>query len=676
MPRKERLPWDFRLVTWIFLLVLSKAVGSHAKNNEKKERLSAVIEAFSATDPLKEQSLFCKGRCHLAKVSHRFTSFDIENMGAKTLLDVLNHFPSIWVSRNNLGWPSLGIDGVMGQNRLQILIDGMRQNDPFDGQAFLSLPAFVIDFIDVYYGPGGTWFGEGSLIGVVAVTTKQMPEIRQFSYFGSDKSIGSGMLAAIKRNRFKMSAFASFSALHQGPGLNFATTNSSQGTDLQKFTLKDIFTSGFIEAKISNSAQVFAWLRSTFIAEEYGPSSDSLFAHASFGQRKIGWLNDIHLIKKKAQKNVLDLFFSFGLFQGINTITTEYSPIMAGYKNLADHYQTVRMELGGKFHVKPGYGHDVFLGLGAVLEGTKDGTHILSNNLSKPTRSFPMEFLSPASFLYSTSCSHIYGFLQDEWQIKSPLILTMGSRLLLPIKHHNSSFEFLPNIGMALIPISKLRLKIAYQTSLRSPTFYEQSDRLYDAVADKLPNPLLGHALSFEKSDTIELFMGHSDILANAQFKNSLTMHLSKLTDAIMKSPNIPLNSRRGVYLGGMRFINEVTFAAGHSFALAISYAKALPGMPRLLLKANISFDLLSFGGLNLANVFASMSEQDDMVTHPYSLFEATYLSKPAFRYLVFFLTIKNAFGGHRQRLNATDLPPADLFLKGFFAAVGLTISI
>ncbi len=54
--------------------------------------------------------------------------------------------------KDRFGRPTVGIYGLLGLSRMQIRIDGLRQNDPFAGAAALNLPASVIDFINVTTG--------------------------------------------------------------------------------------------------------------------------------------------------------------------------------------------------------------------------------------------------------------------------------------------------------------------------------------------------------------------------------------------------------------------------------------------------------------------------------------------------------------------------------------------
>ncbi len=98
--------------------------------------------------------------------------------------------------------------------------------------------------------------------------------------------------------------------------------------------------------------------------------------------------------------------------------------------------------------------------------------------------------------------------------------------------------------------------------------------------------------------------------------------------------------------MAGLRSISEVNFHGGHSFSLAAFYslgfrkefdaqgystcqAGFLPGfstrricptesgVPSLMLRTNINFDMAAWGNLNLATAYAGPSFDDDLMTEP-----------------------------------------------------------
>lgn len=637
-------------------------------------------------------------------------------MGARTLYDVLQSFPGLFLSIDDIGFPILGIYGLLGQNRVQLFLDGIRQNDPYDGAAFLSLPAQVIDYIDVYYGPGGTWYGDGSLVGIIVVNTKSLSEIRYFSYLGSDASIGGGLLTTVRTSRLKAGTFGSFSAFRfiDEPTSFISKTSSFVDSNSERLNLKDLWAFAFIDAKISNTAQAHAVARSSLVKESYGPTRSFSEPQRLFGQNKTAWITDLHLLKKKAQKNALDIFLSTGVFRGHNYSHHDFSSESA--KNLDDHYNALRLEIGTKFHFKPLRGHDLFVGVGGVIQGANQAMHIISTSNDpehgKPTEQTPMKFgdhpllFGRPSSWFDVINGHVYGFIQDEWQIKAPLLVALGSRLFLPIESGRFSSALLPNIGMVLTPISRFRLKLAYQTSLRTASFFEKSDRLYEAISMGLRDALTPAELAPEKSRSLESSILYVDYFGDTQYRTGVSGHISKIDDAISFERAEPLTNRNELHVFGLRSTSEVIFTGGHHVSLGFFYSlghrkvfdengyptcsagifnlfKNAPScpvdyaIPRVMIRASIFFDLLSLGSLNLANSFIGAHEIADISRTPFSLFDATYQTKPLFRYMICFANIKTGFGGFRYKTNSPDLfRSRQSFHGGFLVTAGLNISI
>lgn len=648
------------------------------------ERLSSVLAAMATTDASLESNLFCRGTCHLAKFSHRITSVDIESMGYRNLLEILASFPGLVVKKDEQALPVLGLYGLLSQTRIQVLIDGIRYNDPFDGSFFTNLPALSIDYIDVYYGPGGTWFGEGSLSGIIAVYTKSLPEVKHYGHFSSDFDVGGGFFAIMRKNRVRAAWFGDFSTLS-------ITNKTPEFTSPHRFDLANFWTSGFLDARISNTAQAHVQFRTSL--------SKELFGHGYPYYDKITWLNEIHLVKKRAQKNTFDLFFSAGYFKGKKIIKSPRN-------SLEDRHKALRFELGTKFHTRPFEAHDLYFGLGAIFSGLIEGDHILREPYRRERMLFAKtpEVFARRLASYRASSGHVYGFIQDEWQIRTPLLFTVGSRLILPFESRQLSAELLPNIGVVLLPTNKLRFTVAFQTSMRTASFLEESDRRLMNAANDFAQSTRPTAHVPETSHSLETSIWYSDHLGETQFNTSLSFHISNIYDAIINQDAPNTDGKFEVVVAGIRSINEVNFKGGHSFSVGAFYTRALKKdfdhrgyarchtglfsisnttcpalneMPLLTLKSTMSFDLASIGAVNFATNFMGLSQVGKLVTEPFSNYEVAYISKPLKRNLVIFAKTNASFGGYRyQKILADTFMPASTRTADFLVMLGFHISI
>jgi len=124
------------------------------------------------------------------------TRAEIQNLGVRTLADVLRTVPGVDVQRDGLGRVRLTLRGVPTAGALSssdsvlVLFNGVRLNEPLAGGATavnLDIPADDIERLEVLRGPGSVVFGEGALAGVVAVTTRigDLDGIEASTGFGS-----------------------------------------------------------------------------------------------------------------------------------------------------------------------------------------------------------------------------------------------------------------------------------------------------------------------------------------------------------------------------------------------------------------------------------------------------------------------------------------------------------
>lgn len=104
---------------------------------------------------------------------------DIRLRGYSTLRDVLNDLPGMDLAGNffsEIG-TQISVRGITGNNKVVVLVNGMRVNPP-GGEYFPLRADFSVrqaEQIEVIYGPGSTLYGQDAISAVINVKTRQPP---------------------------------------------------------------------------------------------------------------------------------------------------------------------------------------------------------------------------------------------------------------------------------------------------------------------------------------------------------------------------------------------------------------------------------------------------------------------------------------------------------------------
>jgi outer membrane cobalamin receptor len=107
---------------------------------------------------------------------------DIRNRGYSTLVDVLRDLPGMetieqYYSEQGTLVP---VRGVVGNNKIVLLLNGMRVNPPGGEELMIHSDISVrfADQIEVIYGPGSTLYGQDAISAVINIKTKKPGETR------------------------------------------------------------------------------------------------------------------------------------------------------------------------------------------------------------------------------------------------------------------------------------------------------------------------------------------------------------------------------------------------------------------------------------------------------------------------------------------------------------------
>ena len=89
--------------------------------------------------------------------------------GARTLVDLLQFVPGLYVSRDVSGGYHVSMSGIAVDGGVLLTVAGHRLNALYDGATAWTLPAWMIERVLVLRGPASFDSGEGALAGMVTV---------------------------------------------------------------------------------------------------------------------------------------------------------------------------------------------------------------------------------------------------------------------------------------------------------------------------------------------------------------------------------------------------------------------------------------------------------------------------------------------------------------------------
>lgn len=127
-----------------------------------------------------------------ASIISVMTEEDIEQMGARTIMDVLGTIPGMEIVQDRSGLSQIAVRGFGSETSsgVKILVDGHSLNDPLSGGAtwfYDDLPLKNVKRIEIIRGPASAIYGANAFVSVINIITKSAHDID-----GVDVSIGAG----------------------------------------------------------------------------------------------------------------------------------------------------------------------------------------------------------------------------------------------------------------------------------------------------------------------------------------------------------------------------------------------------------------------------------------------------------------------------------------------------
>lgn len=391
------------------------------------------------------------------------TADDIKKHGHRTLGDILRSVSGFYVTYDR-GYSFIGVRGVNRPGdyggRLLLMVDGHRVNDAlYDTAASHTdfiLDVDLIDRVEVIRGPGSSLYGNNAFFGVINVITRRGRDL--------DGAEVAGVVASFNSYSGRVSYGQRWTN-----GLEFALSGSLYDTEGQEA----LYFAEYADRNNGIAEDLDGgWARSAFASLSWR----GLSLEGGFIDRKKQWptaayqtvFNDPHYFTID-ERAFVDLKFH-------HAFENDWEVQARGY---CDHYR-----FDGEYPYDYGY-PDVTLNrdygraqsVGAEVQVSKTlwDQHRLTAggeyryDFQLDQRNFDVE--PPEVYLDSEESASLFGlFLQDEWQIRTNLILNAGLRY-----DHFDTFGDTVNPRAALIhrPWSQTTFKALYGQAFRAPNAYE-----------------------------------------------------------------------------------------------------------------------------------------------------------------------------------------------------------
>lgn len=177
--RRWHTIWQ-QLHSWLFYVIVGLALPALATEPPSLEQLlqTRLNEVKYDLDVETSGRMAQNSRQH-GNLTYIISAHDIQMFGMRTLADILDFFPGLYVSRD----PAFSYVGIRGlgqpndyNSRLLFLLDGIRLNEAIFDAGLLGTDAIIdienIDRVEFSAGPGAAVYGNNAFFGVIQIFSK------------------------------------------------------------------------------------------------------------------------------------------------------------------------------------------------------------------------------------------------------------------------------------------------------------------------------------------------------------------------------------------------------------------------------------------------------------------------------------------------------------------------
>lgn len=520
-------------------------------------------------------------------VTSVLTSEDIEKVGARRLLDVLEYLPGIHVSTARSGNSVIGFRGIYSETNSQVLllINGSPVRDTVIGGKPLdwTLPVKNISHIEVIRGPGSMLYGGDATTGVINVVLKTGKELHGGNaggFFGSDDTYEGWAQYGRKIDDWEYSMTA-----------QYGTTNGNRGLierDAQTFldnfwgtavsNAPGYTNNGRDDVDVRFDIAYKDWLRLRAGYQRFNDVQTGqgvALALDNTGTNNVALYNTDLSINHKIDDYLSLESKLYFLGQDTDLINQLLPPGTLGGllpQGAISHASNFQNTIGwnSQFNYTGFKSHNLTTGLGVNQYWATDVNNKL-NYLITPGSIRQIPFTDVAALggatLNTRNRTNFYALFQDEWNFTPDFFLTTGFRY-----DYYSDVEagFSPRVALVWNVDNNLTTKLLYGRSFRPPSFLEKN------------LPLLQNSdIKSETMNTVEFQIENKwspKLVTSAnvywfELDNLITsVSDSSLTSLTSVSPN-PVGFTNAGTINGIGLETEGRFALSDQLNLAVNYS-------------------------------------------------------------------------------------------------------
>ncbi len=515
------------------------------------------------------------------------TEQELNNMGARNLMDALKRIPGIGIHTNSLGHPVIEMRGVKTDfsEKVLFLVNGHAiNNNIINGGATWTHHEFMVDDIqqvEIVRGPGSALYGANAFAGVINIITKKAEHIQ-----------GNKLGVSLGENQTRKLNFQTGQTLNE---LSLALNASIYETDGHRETV----TSDMWQ----NSGPTDDWNKRIDL------SFNADYAHFSFQgkytNRKSGpYIGFGNALNDESEQTYEEYFLELGYQQSLSEKTDISHKLYFNTFKTDNTWEVHPEGFPSPFHTDGMVGRSPItaeiLGTEVQIDYVLGRHKFIVGLMAEHQSIFDVGFFAnfdPTNGAPLSSYQNIYDswpwigsehrdiqalYLQDIWDINSQLRLILGARY----DHYSDVGDsFNPRASLSWSATADLSLFATYGAAFRAPNFGE----LYNA---NNPGALGNPDLNPEEIETYELGL-HNRLGKRSQFRG--TLFYNNITDLI-DFRNIVASNVGKLTVSGVELELDTRLADGSIFDLNYTYqygeneetGKRLKGIPNH--KANASY--------------------------------------------------------------------------------------